>query len=58
MNADAASQEMGISYLTSSIYARQGRAESHFLRISIISDILDENLKEDITQDMRAYWKQ
>lgn len=58
VNADAASQRMGISSLTNSISARQRWAESHFLRTSIISNVfedLDMTNKEDITKDLKPY---
>ena len=41
-NTDAASQRTGISSLTNSISARQRWAESHFLRMSIISDVFND----------------
>ena len=52
INNDAASQRSGISSLTNSISARQRWAESHYLRMSIINDVLEEvgmKRKEDIT---------
>ena len=58
INADAASQQKGIGYLTDSIAARQKWAESHFLRMSIISDIYLEHAltgRGDITNDFRHY---
>lgn len=56
INADAASQRRGISYMTNSISARQRWAESHFLRTTIVSKVLDElgmAKKEDISKDLR-----
>jgi hypothetical protein len=58
INADAASQRMGISYLTDSISARQRWAESHFLRTSVISSVLEEfglSNKEDTTKDLQKH---
>ena len=57
-NADAASQRIGISYITDSISARQRWTDSHFLRTSIISNLYEEfglTNKEDITIDLRRY---
>ena len=56
INNDAASQRSGISSLTNSISARQRWAESHYLRMSIINDVLEEvgmKRKEDITFKLR-----
>ena len=56
INHDAASQRSGISSLTNSISARQRWAESHFLRMSVINDVLEEagmKKKEDITYKLR-----
>ena len=52
INNDAASQRSSISSLTNSISARQRWAESHYLKMSIINDVLEEvgmKRKEDIT---------
>ena len=58
INADAASQQKGIGYLRDSIAVHKKWAESHFLRMSIISDIYLEYAltgREDITNDLRHY---
>ena len=58
INADAASQQKGIGYLRDSIAVHKKWAESHFLRMSIISDIYLEYAlpgKEHITNDLRYY---
>ena len=58
INDDAASQRIGISYITDSISAWQRWADSHFLRTSIISNLYEEfglTNKEDITKDLRRY---
>ena len=48
INADASSQRLGITSMTNSISAKQHRAESHFLRITIIPSLLDMlDLKEN-----------
>ena len=44
--------------MTDSISARQRWAESHFLRISVISQLFEEfglSKKEDITRDLKNY---
>ena len=56
INNDAASQRSGISSITNSISARQRWAESHYLRMSVINDVLEEagmKKKEDITYKLR-----
>ena len=56
INADAASQRTGISAMTNSIGARQRWAQSHFLRIEIISRINEElglTRKEDVSADLK-----
>ena len=56
INADAASQKVGITALTNSISARQRWAESHFLHTSIISSVLDQvgiRKNEDSSQYLR-----
>ena len=56
INADAASLRTGINVFTNSISARQRWAQSHFLRMSVLSHLLeslDLNKKEDITADLQ-----
>jgi hypothetical protein len=56
INADAASQRMGISYLTDSISARLRWAYSHYLRTAVISEIFEQygmTQKEDVTNDLK-----
>ena len=56
INADAASQKTGISYITNSLSARQRWTESHFLRTTIITDVMEDlslTKKEDVTQDLQ-----
>ena len=56
INADAASQRTGISAMTNSIGARQRWAQSHFLRIDIISKINEDlglTRKEDVSADLK-----
>ena len=58
INADAANQRTGISSLTNSISARQQWAESHFLRMSVISNLFTElnmTKKEDITSTLKPH---
>ena len=58
INADAANQRTGISSLTNSISARQQWAESHFLRMSVISNLFTElnmTKKEDITSALKQH---
>ena len=58
INADAANQRTGISSLTNSISARQQWAESHFLRMSVISNLFTElnmTKKEDITSTLKSH---
>lgn len=57
INADAACQRTGISAITNSISARQRWANSHFINISIVSNIFDEldmRRKEDISRDLKT----
>ena len=57
INADAASQKKGISAITNSTSARQRWAESHYIRISIVSHLFEElNLtkKEDVSRDLKS----
>ena len=56
VNADAASQKTGISYFTNSISARQRWADSHFVRMEVLSEVLnklDMTTKEDVSQDLK-----
>ena len=56
INADAASQRTGILSITNSVSARKRWAQSHFLRISVVSHLLDNldlNKKEDVTSDLK-----
>ena len=56
INADAASQKTGLQYITNSIAARQRWAESHFLRMKVISQIFDDlgmTSKDDVASDLR-----
>ena len=55
VNADAASQKIGISYFTNSI---QQWADSHFVRIEVLSEVLNKlniTTKEDVSQDLKPY---
>ena len=57
INGDAANQRTGISSITNSIGARQRWANSHFIRVSIFSQLLDElglSKKDDVT----SYYKE
>ena len=56
INANAASQKTGLQYITNSIAARQRLAESHFLRMKVISQIFDDlgmTSKDDVASDLR-----
>ena len=56
VNADAASQETRISYFANSISARQQWVDSHFVRMEILSEVLnklDITTKEDVSQDLK-----
>ena len=56
INADAASQRTGVSVFTNSISARRRWVQSHFLRMSVVSHLLeslDLNKKEDVTVDLQ-----
>ena len=58
INADAASQRTGISAFTNSLAARQRWSQSHFLRMSIFSNLLetlDLNNKEDVSADLKSH---
>ena len=57
INADAANQRTGISAFTNSISARQRWAHSHYLRISVVSHLLEKldlNHKEDVSADLQG----
>ena len=56
INDDAASQRTGIAAFTNSISARKRWGQNHFLRMSVMShllDTLDLNKKEDVTADIK-----
>ena len=56
VNGDAASQKTGILYFTNSISARQRWADSHFVRMEVLSEVLnklDMTTKEDVSQDLK-----
>ena len=56
INAEAASEKLGISHLTNSIAAQQRWACSHFLRTSVISSVLNElsiSKSEDVSQELK-----
>ena len=56
VNADEASQKTGISYFTNSISARQRWADSHFIRMEVLSEVLNKlgmTTKEDVSQDLK-----
>ena len=58
INADAASQRTGIAAFTNSISVRKRWAQKHFLRMSVVSHLLDTlnlNKKEDVTVDLEPY---
>ena len=58
INGDAANQRTGISSITNSIGARQRWANSHFIRVSIVSQLLDElglSKKDDVTSDLKKH---
>ena len=58
INADAACQRSGILALTNSISARQRWAQSHSIRVSIISNIFEEiglTKKENISEDCKPH---
>ena len=58
INADAASQRTGISAMTNSICARQRWAESQFMRVSVMSSLLEEygmTRKEDISAHLQSH---
>ena len=53
INAEAASQHLGVLSITNSISARQCWAESHYLRTSIVSTLLEHlgmTKKDDVSQ--------
>ena len=51
VNADAASQKTGISYFANSISARQRWAYSHFVRMEVLSEVLNK-LDMTTTEDV------
>ena len=56
INADAASQKVGITNLTNSISARQKWAASHYIRTEIISNLKDDlnlSTKDDINKELK-----
>ena len=55
VNADAASQKTGISYFTNSISARQRWADSHFVRMEVLSEVLNKlNMTtKEVSQDLK-----
>ena len=56
INAEAANQRTGINSLTNLISARQRWAQSHFLRMSVVTRLLDKldlNTKEVVTSDLK-----
>ena len=56
VNADAASQKTGISYFRNSISARQRWADSYFVRMEVLSEVLtklDMTTKEDVSEDLK-----
>ena len=56
INADAASQRTGVSAFPNLISARRRWVQSHFLRMSVVSHLLeslDLNKKEDVTADLQ-----
>ena len=56
VNAEAASQHLGITSITNLISARQRWADSHFLRTSIVSSLLDR-VGLTKTDDVTAHLK-
>ena len=57
INADAVNQPIGISAFTNSISARQRWAHSHYLRISVVSHLLEKldlNHKEDVSANLQG----
>ena len=58
INADAACQRIGITSLTNSISARQRWAQSHSIRVTIISQVFEEmglTRKEDVTEELKPH---
>ena len=56
VNADVASQKTGFSYFANSISARQRWSDSHFVRMEVLSEVLnklDITTKEDVSQDLK-----
>ena len=57
-NGDATNQRTGIFSITNSIGARQRWANSHFIRVSIVSQLLDEiglSKEDDVTSDLKKH---
>ena len=55
INAVTASQKTGISHFTNSISARQRWADSHFVRMEVLSEVLnklDMTTREDVFKDL------
>ena len=59
INADAACQRSGISALTNSISARQRWAQSHSIRVTVISKVFEEMgliaRNEDVTEELKSH---
>ena len=55
VNAYAASQKTGISYFTNSISARQRWADSHLVRMEVLSEVLNKlNMTtKEVSQDLK-----
>ena len=56
VNADAPSQKTGTSCFTNSISARQQWADSHLVRMEVLSEVLnklDMTTKEDVSRDLK-----
>ena len=54
VNADAASQKTGIPYFTNSVSARQLWADSHFVRMKVLSEVLNKlGMTTDASQDVK-----
>ena len=58
INANAANQNKGITSITNSIGARQLWAESHSLRMALLTQMFNNlgmNKKEDVSRDLKPY---
>ena len=58
INADAANKEKGIISITNLISTSQHWAESHFLRMALLTHMfnnLEMNKKEDVSRDLKPY---